>query len=69
MALQILAVLLACRAVRKWDVVVCDVVKEMDLIFRQHESGGDGVDRCIAPSLVKESAVLIQRLEEVDVRL
>lgn len=61
--------LLACWAVRKWDVVVCDVVEEVDLIFRQHESGGDGMDRCIAPPLVEESAVLIQRLKEVDVRL
>lgn len=69
MALQILPMLLACRAVRKWDVVVCNVVEEMDLVLGQHESGSDGVNRCIAPTLIEESAVLIQRLEEIDVSL
>jgi len=68
-ALQILSVLLASRAVREWDMVVRDVVEEMDLIFRKHESGGDGVNRCVAPSLVEEATVLIQRFKEVNVRL
>lgn len=69
MALQILPMLLPCRAVCEWNVVVCDIIKEMDLIFRQHQSGRDGVDGGIAPSLVEESTVLVQRLKEVDVRL
>lgn len=69
MTLQILSVFLASRAVREWDVIVRDVVEEMDLVFGQHEPGGDGMNRCVAPTLVEKATVLIQRLEKVDVGL
>lgn len=59
--------LLICRAVCEWYVVVGDLVEEVDLVLPQCDCGGDGMDRCVAPSLVEESAVLVQRGEVVHV--
>ena len=50
-------------------VVVGDVVEEVDFFLLQQETGGNRVNGSIAPSLVEKAAVLIQRLEEVDVGL
>jgi len=32
-------------------VFVADIVEEVDLVFGQEQCGGDGMDRCIAPTL------------------
>lgn len=61
--------LLARRAVGEGDVEVSNVVEEMNLILVKEEAGGNGVDGSITPSLVEETAILVQRLEEVEVRL
>lgn len=53
----------------KGDVVVCDVVEEVDLALVEQETCGDGVDWCIPPSLVEETTIPVQRVEEVDVGL
>ena len=53
----------------KGDMVVGNVVEEVDLILGQEQTGGNGVDGSITPSLVEETAILVQRLEEIGVRL
>ena len=61
--------LLVGRAVCEWHVVVGNLVEEVDLLLLQHDGSGNGVDGCVAPTLVEETAVLIQGREVVDVLL
>ena len=35
-ALVLEAIILACRAVREWHVVVCNIVEEVEFILSQH---------------------------------
>lgn len=53
----------------KRDVVVCDVVKEVDLLLLQQKSGSNGVDGCVSPSLIEETTIHVEGLEKVDVCL
>lgn len=69
MATPFQADLLAGGAVSERNVVVGNVVKEVNLILGQHKTGGDRVNRCITPSLVEETTILVKRLEVVDVLL
>lgn len=69
MAFQLLSRIFPGRAVCERDVVIGDVVKEVDLILLEHEACGNRVDRRISPSLVKETAVMIERVEKVQVSL
>ncbi len=48
---------------------VPDVVEEVDLVFPREQSRPDRVDRCIAPSLVVETARFVQMFEELHIRL
>lgn len=57
------------RTVGEWDVVVSDIVEEMDFTAVEHQTSSNGVDRSVAPSLVEETTVLIERGEVVDVGL
>jgi hypothetical protein len=68
-AFQVQPCLLACWAVGEWDVVVGYFVEEVDFVFVQEETGGNGVHRCVAPSFVEESAVLVEGVEVVKVGL
>lgn len=54
---------------RERNMIVCNVVEEVDLFLFQHKSSSNGVDRSIAPSLIKETTVLVQRLEIIKVCL
>ena len=69
MTLTVNACLQARRTMRKWHVVVRNVVEEVDLVLIQEKTRGDGMHRGVTPSLVEETTVTIQGLEEVDVRL
>lgn len=60
--------LLPRRTVSERNMVVGDIVKEVDLVLLEHESSGDRVDRRVTPSLVEETAVLVERFEIVGVR-
>ena len=68
-ALVIEAVLLARRAMRKWDVVIGNIVEEVDLLFLQHQCGGDRVDWSITPALVEETTGVVEGVEVVDISL
>lgn len=57
------------RAMRERNVVICNVVEKVELFFLQHEPGSDRVDGSIAPSLIEETTVLVQRLKIVDICL
>lgn len=57
------------RTVREWNVIVGNVVEEVNLLLLQHEASSNRVHRSIAPPLIKEPAVLVQRLKKVNVRL
>ena len=54
---------------RKRHVIVCDIVEEMYFFFLQEKSSGDGVDRSIAPTLVKETAVFVELVEVIEISL
>lgn len=53
----------------EWDVVVSDVVEEVDLFLLQEETGGDRMDRGVAPSFVEEAAVFVEVGKEINVCL
>jgi hypothetical protein len=62
------------RLLTRWtvserDVVICNVVEEVDFFFLQKQAGCDGVNWRISPPLIKETSILIERLEKVDIRL
>lgn len=67
MAAKIQPRLLIYRTVREWHVVVGDLIPEVDLVFPQHDGGGDGVNRRVAPSLIEETTVLVQGRKVVHV--
>ena len=67
MALVIHSVLLASGAVGEGNVVVGNIVEEVDFLLLEGEAGCDGVDGCVTPAFVEETAVLVERLEVVDV--
>lgn len=52
---------------REWDMVIGNIVPEVNFFFLQHQRSGDGVNRCIAPSLIEETTILVQRREIVNV--
>lgn len=54
-------------AVGEGDVVVGYVVEEVNFRFVEKEAGTNGVDRSITPAFVKETAVLVEGFEKVDV--
>lgn len=60
--------LLRCWTVREGDVIVRNVLKEVNLIFRQSESCGDRVDWRVSPSFVEETSVAIEGIEVVEIR-
>lgn len=69
MASQVQSCLLACWAVGEGNMVVGDFVPEMNLVFRKQDAGSDGVDGCVAPSFVEETAFVVESLEVVEVLL
>lgn len=69
MALAVETELLAGRAVGEGNVVVSNIVEEVNLLLFQHQTGGNRVDRCITPTLVEETAILIKGFKVVDVSL
>ncbi len=52
----------------KWYMIVCDIVKEMYFLFLEEDTGGNGVNGCIAPTLIKESSILIKCVKVVEIR-
>lgn len=69
MTLAVEAELLSGRAVGEGNVVVGNVVEEVNFLFLQHQACGDRVDRRITPTLVEETAVLVERLKVVGIGL
>ena len=67
MTFQLHPFVVARGAVGEWDVVVGNVVEEMHFFLLQEQGGGNGVDRSIAPSLIEESTVMVERVEVVEV--
>lgn len=59
----------ASRAMCEGNVIVCNIVEEMDLILFEHQPCCNGVHRSVAPALIEESAIAVERLEEVEVSL
>jgi hypothetical protein len=68
-ATEIQTSLLVGGAVSERNVVVGDVLKEVNLLLLKEKTSSNRVDRSITPSLVEETAVLVKRLEEIEVRL
>jgi len=53
----------------EWNMIVCNVVEEVDVSLVEHETGGNRVHGCITPSLVEETAVLVEALKKVKICL
>lgn len=69
MAAQVQPRLLIARAMGERYVVVGDLVEEVNLLLLEHSGCGDGVDGCIAPSLIEKATILVKGGEVVNVRL
>lgn len=48
-------------------VPVCDILKPMDFLFLKQQACRNGMYGSVAPSLVVESTILIESLEEIKV--
>lgn len=46
---------------------VPNVLEEMKLVFRREQCSANGVDRCVAPAFVVETASLVEVVEELAV--
>lgn len=66
-ALVFQAILLPGRTVREGNMVVGNVVEEVDFLLLQHQGSSDGVNRSIAPALIEETTIAVQRIEVVEV--
>jgi len=60
--------LLASRAVREGNVVVGDIVEEVNFLLLQEQTSSNRMDRCITPTLVEESSILVKTFEEIEIR-
>lgn len=69
MALQIQPRLLARGAMRKGHVIIRNLVEKVNLVLLQHQRSGNAVDRRIAPALVEESALMVEEVEVIHIRL
>lgn len=69
MASQIQSCLLTCWAVGEGNMIVGDFVPEVDLVLGKQDAGSDGVDGCVTPSFVEETALAVESLEVVEVLL
>jgi hypothetical protein len=58
-AFQIQPQLFSSGAMREWDVVIRNIIKEVNLLFFEKEASRDGVNWGVTPSLVEEAAILI----------
>ena len=69
MALIVDPQFLLCRAMRERYVVVCDVVEKVNFFLLQEKTCGDGVNRSITPSLVKETTVFVELVKVIEISL
>lgn len=69
MALQLQSYLLASWTVRKRGVVIGNVIEEVDILPLQHQTRRYRVDRSISPSLIEETAGLVEKREVVEIGL
>lgn len=67
MAFIVQSLLLCCRTMCEWNMPVSNIVEKVYFLLLQQKARGNGMHRRIAPSLVKETAILIQHIEEIDV--
>jgi hypothetical protein len=65
---QLQANVIACRAMREWDVIVRNVVEKVNFVLVQQETSCNRMDWRIAPSFVEESTVAVKGVEVVEVR-
>lgn len=69
MASEVNSRLLTRWAVSEGDMVICNVVEEMDFFLLQEQTGCDRMNWRISPPFIEETAILIERLKKVDIRL
>ena len=60
MALVLKPLLLAGRAVRKGNMVVGDIIKEVNFFLLEENASCNGMDWSIPPTFIEESAILIK---------
>jgi hypothetical protein len=68
-ATKIQSSLLISRAVSERNVVIGNILEEVNLLLLKEKTSSNRVDRRITPSLIEETTILIERLEEIEVRL
>ena len=69
MAPQLQSQFLAGGAVRKWHMIIGDLVEKVDLFLFQKQACRNRVDRGISPPLVVETPFLIEKGEVVEIGL
>lgn len=69
MTFQFLPQSVASGAMRKRNVIICNIIEEVKFILFEHQTSGDGMDGSIAPALVEETSIAVEGIEEVDVGL
>lgn len=69
MTTEVKPCLLASGTVGEGDMIVGNIVEEMDFFLLQKQARRDGVDRGIPPTFIEKASILIERFEEVGIRL
>jgi hypothetical protein len=69
MALQIQSRLLSSGTMRKWHVIISNVVEEVNFLLLEHETCGNGMNWGIAPTFIKKSSILVKRFEIIGISL
>lgn len=67
MALQVQSSLFSCGTVGERDVIVANLVEEVNFVSLQHKSGSNRVNGSVTPTLVEETAIVIQGIEVLEV--
>jgi len=69
MAFQVQPQLLSSWTMGEGYMIIGYVIEEVDFLFLEEEASRNGVDWCITPSFIKESAVLVKGFKEISVGL
>lgn len=69
MTFQVEPQLLSSWTMGEGYMIIGYVIEKVDLLFLEEKACSNGVDWCITPSFIKESAILVQGFKEVSVSL
>ena len=59
MTFVLYSLLFRCWTMGEGHMPVCNVIKELNLLFLEQKTGSDGMNRSVAPSLIEESTIMV----------